>query len=135
MIIDGKKIAKVEVVNQHGNVVAVIEDDGATKSAGYDVNVYLDLRPGPDAVAMEHDVLRYHGEDDKYLVIHADRKFFIMAPIVVDKGNNDIRLDCGKTRTYPNNKNYATLNELGLVLDYREVPDGEEKIAAETVRH
>ena len=135
MIIDGKKIAKVEVVNQHGNIVAVIDDDGATKLAGYDVNIYLDLRPAPDAVVMEHDVLRYYGEDDKYLVIHADRKFFIMAPIVVDKGNNDIRLDCGKTRTYPNNKNYATLNELGLVLDYREVPDGEEKIAAETVRH
>lgn len=135
MIIDGKKIAKVEVVNQHGNVVAVIEDDGATKSAGYDVNVYLDLRPGPDAVAMEHDVLRYHGEDDKYLVVSADQKFFVMVPIVVDKGNNDIRLNYGKTRTYPNNKNCATLSELGLVLDYREVPDGKEKIAAETARH
>lgn len=135
MIIDGKKIAKVEVVNKHGDVVAVIEDDGATKSAGYDVNVYLDLRPGPDAIVMEHDVLRYHGEDDKYLVIHADRKFFVMVPISVDKGNDDIRLNCRKTRTYPNNKNYATLSELGLVLDYREVPDGEEKIAAKTVRH
>lgn len=121
MIIDGKKIAKVDILNPEGNIVVTLEDDGATKFGGYNVNVYLDLRPGPDAIAAENDVLYYKNEEEtKYIVVKADAKFFTMAAICIDDKDKEVKVNFGRQRTYPNNRKIGTLLDYGLVLDYRE---------------
>lgn len=120
MIIDNKKIAKIEVLDPQGNTILEMDDDGATKAPGYEVNVYLDTRLGPDALVKQNDMLHYYGEENiHYTVIRADVKFFTMAPVSIAK-DNTVKINLGKQRTYPNNRKVGTLKDYGLILEYVE---------------
>lgn len=123
MIINEQKIAKIEITNPEGKVVVTLEDDGVTKAPGYEVNVCLDLRLGPDALVKQNDVLHYLGEENiHYTVLRADSKFFTMAPVLVTK-DDTVKINMSKQRTYPNNRKIGTLNDYGLVLE--QIEDGE----------
>lgn len=123
MIINEQKIAKIEITNPEGKVVVTLEDDGVTKAPGYEVNVCLDLRLGPDALVKQNDVLHYLGEENiHYTVLRANSKFFTMAPVLITK-DDTVKINMGKQRTYPNNCKIGTLNDYGLVLE--QIEDGE----------
>lgn len=123
MIINEQKIAKIDITGPEGNVVVTLEDDGVTKTPGYEVKVYLDLRLGPDALVKQNDVLHYLDEENiHYTVLRADPKFFTMAPIIMTD-NDTVKINMSKQRTYPNNRKIGTLNDYGLVLE--QVEEGE----------
>ena len=120
MLIDGKKVAKAEVVDPNGNVVAVLEDDGAYKADGYQVNIYMDARTSPHAIVMINDIVKYcEGDDRSYVVTAADNKFFTMVPIFATKESEDLMLDYKSQRVYPNDRRVGTLTDYGLYIDYR----------------
>lgn len=122
MIINGQKIARLEVQDPNGKIVLAMDDNGATKEPGYEVNVYLDKR-NPDAIVRQNDVLHYYGEENiHYTVIYADEKFFTMAPVSAGK-KDTVKIDMNKQRTYPNNRKVGTLKDYGLILE--QIEEGE----------
>ena len=128
MIIDGIKIAKVDIVDPNDKILVTLEDEGVTKLDGYKVNVLLDKRPGPNAIAMPGDVLYYEDDENtKYLVTEADEKFFTMVPAIVDRDKEEVSYDYQHARTYPNHRSIGKLKDFRLVLEYRSAYDKDEE--------
>ena len=128
MIIDGKKIAKIEIQGPDNNVVAVLEDDGARTAKGYKVNVLLDYRLGPDAIALPGDVMHFvDDEEQKYVVTNASDKFFTLVPVEVHTETEEITYKNEHQRVYPNRRSVGTLSDYGLVLEFRGDQDGSEE--------
>ena len=120
MIIDNKKIAQVTVKGPDDETVAVLTDKEAQTAKGYSVSVILDTSPGPDAIAFTGDVLFYKDTpDNKYVVTQADDKFFVMVPAAVKAETQEVEYDNVHQRIYPNNRKCGTLDDFGIVLEFR----------------
>jgi len=128
MLIDGKKIAFVTVKDKDGKIVARLTDEQAQTIKGYTVQAMLDNRPGPDAIALQGDVLYYiDSPATKYIVTRADDKFFTMTPTYMNKEKRELEYDHLHARVYPNNKKIGILEDYGIKLEYRAEDDDDEE--------